>query len=105
TTLHETPPDVVDRVVDVNLRAVIRLTAAVLPAMLERRRGVIVNMWPGWWRSRPEPLLNHQGGGHSGHPGHCRRLRPPGNQVSRLVPGNDRRRHDPCAARPARIAG
>jgi NAD(P)-dependent dehydrogenase (short-subunit alcohol dehydrogenase family) len=44
TTLHETPPGVVDRVVDVNLRAVIRLTAAVLPAMLERRRGVIVNI-------------------------------------------------------------
>jgi NAD(P)-dependent dehydrogenase (short-subunit alcohol dehydrogenase family) len=44
TTLHETPPDVVDRVIDVNLRAVIRLTAAVLPAMLERRRGVIVNI-------------------------------------------------------------
>jgi NAD(P)-dependent dehydrogenase (short-subunit alcohol dehydrogenase family) len=44
TTLHETPPDVVDRVVDVNLRAVIRLTAAVLPAMLERRRGVILNI-------------------------------------------------------------
>jgi len=44
TTLHETPPEVVDRVVNVNLRAVIRLTAAVLPAMLERRRGVIVNI-------------------------------------------------------------
>ena len=44
TTLHETPPDVVDRVINVNLRAVIRLTAAVLPAMLERRRGVIVNI-------------------------------------------------------------
>ena len=44
TTLHETPPGVVDRVVDVNLRAVIRLTAAVLPAMLERRRGVILNI-------------------------------------------------------------
>jgi NAD(P)-dependent dehydrogenase (short-subunit alcohol dehydrogenase family) len=44
TTLHETPPDVVDRVVNVNLRAVTRLTAAVLPAMLERRRGVIVNI-------------------------------------------------------------
>ena len=44
TTLHETPPEVVDRVVDVNLRAVIRLTAAVLPTMLERRRGVIVNI-------------------------------------------------------------
>jgi NAD(P)-dependent dehydrogenase (short-subunit alcohol dehydrogenase family) len=44
TTLHETPPDVVDRVVEVNLRAVIRLTAAVLPAMLERRRGVILNI-------------------------------------------------------------
>ena len=44
TTQHETPPDVVDRVVNVNLRAVIRLTAAVLPAMLERRRGVIMNI-------------------------------------------------------------
>ena len=44
TTLHETPPDVVDRVINVNLRAVTRLTAAVLPAMLERRRGVIVNI-------------------------------------------------------------
>ena len=46
TTLHETPPDVVDRIVKVNLRAVIRLTAAVLPAMLERHRGVIVNIAP-----------------------------------------------------------
>ena len=44
TTLHETPPELVDRVLDVNLRAVIRLSAAVLPAMLERRHGVIVNI-------------------------------------------------------------
>jgi len=44
TTLHETPPELVDRVLDVNLRAVIRLSAAVLPSMLERRRGVIVNL-------------------------------------------------------------
>lgn len=44
TTLHATPPELVDRVIDVNLRAVIRLSAAVLPAMLERRRGVIVNI-------------------------------------------------------------
>ena len=29
TTLHETPPDVIDRVIDVNLRAVIRLIASV----------------------------------------------------------------------------
>ena len=36
-------PAVAD-VTDVNLRAVIRLSAAVLPAMLERRRGVIVNI-------------------------------------------------------------
>jgi len=44
TTLHATPPDLVDRVFAVNVRAVIRLSAAVLPAMLERRRGVIVNI-------------------------------------------------------------
>lgn len=44
TTLHETPPDVIDRILDVNSRAVIRLSAAVLPAMLKRRRGVIVNI-------------------------------------------------------------
>jgi NAD(P)-dependent dehydrogenase (short-subunit alcohol dehydrogenase family) len=44
TTLHETPPEVVDRVLNVNLRAVIRLSAAVLPPMLERRRGVILNV-------------------------------------------------------------
>ena len=44
TTLHETPPEVIDRVLNVNLRAVIRLSAAVLPPMLERRRGVILNI-------------------------------------------------------------
>lgn len=44
TTLHETPLEVVDHVLDVNLRAVIRLCAFVLPAMLERGRGVIVNI-------------------------------------------------------------
>ena len=44
TTLHETPPEVIDRVLNVNLRAVIRLSAAVLPPMLERRRGVILNV-------------------------------------------------------------
>jgi NAD(P)-dependent dehydrogenase (short-subunit alcohol dehydrogenase family) len=44
TTLHETPPEVVDHVLDVNLRAVIRLCACVLPTMLEQRRGVIVNI-------------------------------------------------------------
>jgi NAD(P)-dependent dehydrogenase (short-subunit alcohol dehydrogenase family) len=44
TTLHETPLEVADRVLDVNLRAVIRLSAAVLPPMLERGRGVIMNI-------------------------------------------------------------
>lgn len=44
TTLHETPPEIIDHVLNVNLQAVIRLTAAVLPAMLECRQGVIVNI-------------------------------------------------------------
>jgi NAD(P)-dependent dehydrogenase (short-subunit alcohol dehydrogenase family) len=44
TTLHATPPEVFDRVLDVNLRAIIRLSAAVLPAMLERRQGTIINI-------------------------------------------------------------
>lgn len=44
TTLHETPPEVVDHVLDVNLRAVIRLCTGVLPAMLDRGCGVIVNI-------------------------------------------------------------
>jgi NAD(P)-dependent dehydrogenase (short-subunit alcohol dehydrogenase family) len=44
TTLHETPLDVIDHVLDVNLRAAIRLCVAVLPSMLERRRGVIINI-------------------------------------------------------------
>jgi NAD(P)-dependent dehydrogenase (short-subunit alcohol dehydrogenase family) len=44
TTLHETPPEIIDRVLAVNLRAVIRLSARVLPAMLSRRRGVILNI-------------------------------------------------------------
>lgn len=42
--LHETPPEIIDQVFNVNLRAVIRLTAAVLPAMLERGQGVILNI-------------------------------------------------------------
>ncbi len=44
TTLHETPLDVIDHVLDVNLRAAIRLCVSVLPSMLERRRGVIINI-------------------------------------------------------------
>lgn len=44
TTLHETPPDVIDHILDVNLRAAVRLCVAVLPSMLERRKGVIINI-------------------------------------------------------------
>jgi NAD(P)-dependent dehydrogenase (short-subunit alcohol dehydrogenase family) len=44
TALHETPSEVVDHVLDVNLRAIIRLCTAVLPAMLEQGHGVILNI-------------------------------------------------------------
>ncbi len=42
--LHETDPFAIDAVLDVNLRAPLQLIASVLPGMLERGRGHIVNI-------------------------------------------------------------
>ncbi|MEK6246987.1 MAG: SDR family oxidoreductase [Planctomycetales bacterium] len=41
----------VDEVIDVNLRGVINVLRHFLPAMIERGRGVLVNMSSGWGRS------------------------------------------------------
>ncbi|HXH20749.1 MAG TPA: SDR family oxidoreductase [Dehalococcoidia bacterium] len=41
---HQLPREEVDEVIDVNLRATMHLTRLVLPGMLERREGHIVNM-------------------------------------------------------------
>ena len=42
--LHQMPEDKIDELVATNLRGVIATTQAVLPWMLERRRGVIINV-------------------------------------------------------------
>jgi short-subunit dehydrogenase len=42
--LHEMPDDKVEELVATNLKGVIATTQAVLPALLERRRGVIINV-------------------------------------------------------------
>jgi len=42
--LHQMPEDKIDELIATNLRGVIATTQAVLPWMLERRRGVIINV-------------------------------------------------------------
>src|ERR1700719_2589213 len=69
TTLHETPPELIDRVLNVNPRAVIRLSAAVLQPMLERPRchsQHCIGRRPGFI-SRPRRLLHQQSRDHPGH--------------------------------------
>ena len=41
---HEEPPDLHSGMVDLNVRAVVALTRRFLPAMVERRRGAVVNV-------------------------------------------------------------
>ena len=43
-SLARTSPEAMDRILDVNLAGAIQLTRAVLPGMLERRRGVIISI-------------------------------------------------------------
>ena len=47
----ETPPEELEAVLDVNVGGAHRLVTALLPPMIERRRGVIVNFSSGWGRS------------------------------------------------------
>jgi len=49
--LHELDPARIDRVLDLNLRAVIRLTQLALPTMLAQRQGYILNVGSGLGRS------------------------------------------------------
>jgi NAD(P)-dependent dehydrogenase (short-subunit alcohol dehydrogenase family) len=49
--LWETSPEDFARVVDVNLKGVHLVCRAFLPAMIARRRGVVVNFSSGWGRS------------------------------------------------------
>ena len=49
--LWQVPPDEFQRVVDVNIVGTFNTIRHFLPAMLEARRGVIVNVSSGWGRS------------------------------------------------------
>ena len=49
--LWELAPDDFDRVVDVNLKGVYRVIRSFVPRMIERGRGVIVNVSSGWGRT------------------------------------------------------
>jgi NAD(P)-dependent dehydrogenase (short-subunit alcohol dehydrogenase family) len=49
--LWKVPAEEFDRVIDVNIKGVVNVIRCVVPAMVERRRGVIVNFSSGWGRS------------------------------------------------------
>lgn len=49
--LWDVPADEFDRVVDVNLKGVTNVLRHILPAMLKRQSGVVVNFSSGWGRS------------------------------------------------------
>jgi NAD(P)-dependent dehydrogenase (short-subunit alcohol dehydrogenase family) len=50
-TLWEVPPDEFSRVVDINIKGVYHVIRHFVPAMVKRRRGVIVNFSSTWGRS------------------------------------------------------
>ena len=49
--LWEVSPEEFDRVIDVNIKGVFHVLRSFLPAMVARRRGVVVNFSSGWGRS------------------------------------------------------
>ncbi len=49
--LWEIPTDDFDRVIDVNIKGVANVIRAFVPAMVQRKSGVIVNLSSGWGRS------------------------------------------------------
>jgi len=49
--LWEVPPDAFSDVIDVNLKGVFHVLRTFVPAMIARRRGIIVNFSSGWGRS------------------------------------------------------
>ena len=49
--LWETPPEEFSRVVDVNIKGVFHVVRHFVPAMIERKVGVVVNFSSGWGRS------------------------------------------------------
>jgi NAD(P)-dependent dehydrogenase (short-subunit alcohol dehydrogenase family) len=51
TRLWEVPAEAFSRVIDVNIKGVFHVLRHFLPAMVERRRGIIVNFSSGWGRS------------------------------------------------------
>jgi NAD(P)-dependent dehydrogenase (short-subunit alcohol dehydrogenase family) len=50
-TLWSVPVEEFDRLVDINIKGVVHVIRAFVPAMLKRRRGVIVNFSSGWGRA------------------------------------------------------
>jgi NAD(P)-dependent dehydrogenase (short-subunit alcohol dehydrogenase family) len=49
--LWKADPNEFDQAIDVNIKGVFYLIRSLLPAMIERKRGVIVNLSSGWGRS------------------------------------------------------
>lgn len=86
--LAKTPPDAIRRELEVNLVSVILLTRAVLPGMLERRRGAIISIASVAGHVAVEPLYSATKFGVRGFSYALRRqLRGSGVTVSVVSPG------------------